>query len=361
MSNVEKSFEKDLNESGAESQAEQAVNSPAETAAEQKEIIIGIDSGCAYSKIAVLKDGKIVCDKVPAQVARGFAPIGTRDPGITYIADGQEWHFNSNKSDSTQFESYPYSSHNLAMYYLTAQKLGLSGKLNVSTGIPVGSYYAPGGVNQANINRKKEQLNKPVEVRGVESLAFSIQCGNVCPEAVAAVVDFACNDDGTQRHDLSGAVGVVEIGGRTTDISIVNEELMADGSSIASLDIGCLDLYRALEIAIIEKKGLNPGAKIPLKMLEQACETGSIALYHGSPAIDVGDIVAHEKRKLISRIQEEAERRFGNQHLIAILYAGGGAAMFEDQLKEFSDRGVVVLEDPQFANVRGYLKIALYL
>lgn len=326
---------------------------------EQNTRIIAIDSGCAYIKMAYLEDGELKCSQIPAQATRGFAPVGFQGAGLTYIADDDEWHLNQETPENTQFQSYPYSAHNLALNMAALHAESLKGDLKLSTGIPVKDFYTKEGLNQVNIDRKKALFSKPSSIHGAHKLPFTLNCFKVCPEAVAAVVDFACDEKGQEKHDIQGSVAVVDIGGRTTDLSVVDRNFMASSDSISTLPLGCLDLYQSLEKALRDSHDLH--SQIPVKMLEEACRTGHISLYMGSKPIDVSELVRKEKKKLVTRIHEEVERRFGDQHLTVMLYAGGGAAMFEEQLTDLASQGVRVLESPQYANVRGYWKIATFL
>lgn len=326
---------------------------------EQKTRIIAIDSGCAYIKMAYLEDGVLKCSQIPAQAARGFAAVGFNGAGTTYIADDHEWHLNQETPENTQFQSYPYSAHNLALNIAALHSEGLTGDLKLSTGVPVNDFYTKEGLNQANIDKKKALFSKQTSIHGPGDLPFTLNCFKVCPEAVAAVVDFVCDEEGQEKQDIQGAVAVVDIGGRTTDLSVVDRNFMASSDTIATLPLGCLDLYQSLEKALREQHDFH--SKIPVKMLEEACQTGHISLYMGSQPIDVRELVRKEKKKLVTRIHEEVERRFGDQHLTIMLYAGGGAAMFEEQLTDLASQGVRVLESPQYANVRGYWKIATFL
>ena len=324
-----------------------------------KENLIAVDAGCAYAKCAFFDaNGAIKTAQVPALMARGYAAVGLSGAADTYEIDGEQWHVNNGAAENTQFKSYPYSAHNLALTLAALRSQGCTGDVQLATGVPVRDFYSDAGINTDNVQRKTALFDKRYTLSGGD-LGLKITAYKVCPEAVSAVVDYVIDADGGEKNTISGSVAVVDIGGRTTDLAVVNKDFMADSQSIKTLNLGVLDLYKALAKALQKDHDVN--SEIPTALLETAARTGEITLYQGQPALDVSALVKREKGKLAERVQEEVERVFGDRHLTQTLYAGGGAALFNDQLLNMSDRGVVVAQDPQFANARGYLKIAQFL
>lgn len=324
-----------------------------------KENLIAVDAGCAYAKCAFFDEsGAIKTAQIPALMARGFAPVGLSGAADTYEIEGEQWHVNNGAAENTQFKSYPYSSHNLALTLAALRSQNYTGDVQLATGVPVRDFYADAGINTANVQRKTSLFDKNYALAGGD-LGLKINAYKVCPEAVSAVVDYVVDAAGGEQNAISGSVAVVDIGGRTTDLAVVNSDFMADSQSIKTLNLGVLDLYKALAKALQKDHGVE--SEIPTVLLESAARTGEITLYKGQSALDISSLVKREKAKLAERVQEEVERVFGARHLTQTLYAGGGAALFNDQLLSMHDRGVVVADEPQFANARGYLKIAEFL
>ena len=156
-------------------------------------------------------------------------------------------------------------------------------------------------------------------------------------------------------QSVSQPVGLVDIGGRTTDIAVALPGWEVDTKYTGTIRTGYLDILKALSDQLKEKYKTGD---IEISALEKAVKNNAIQLFTGDP-VDITEEVTKARRMVSGEIIREVGRRFGNvKHMAGICYFGGGA---EDMRKDLEEEKVVIPEKPQFSNARGYLKIAKYL
>lgn len=319
---------------------------------------IGLDSGCAFNKTAFLNnEHEWVETSLPSLVRPGRANITLSGAqGDSYTCDGEQWTADENavNAEDTRFNSFSYSTLNTVLTHHTLNKLaeeqGLTEEVIISTGLPLGHYFDAVGVNKSAIQRKQASLLKRVEGSKVKVI-----CKQVCPEGLAGWVDTRLDRFGHEKASQSHAVAVADIGGRTTDICVVQPDYSLISEYTSTLNLGCLDIVAEANRLISERYGV--GTINPLAMYK-VLETGTIDLGRGKVQ-DVTEETQQATQTIAGRIRREIERRTGNvPHLEGFCYLGGGA----EQLKAFMiGNNVFIPERPRFSNARGYLKIMQYM
>lgn len=319
---------------------------------------IGLDSGCAFNKAAFLDaDQNWVEVSIPSLIRAGRANITMNGAqGYSYVCDGEQWTADENAVDAedTRFNSFPFSTLNTVLTHHSLAKLAeqhdLAEALDISTGLPLSHYFDFAGANDNEIKRKHEALQKKVE-----GSSLQVNCKQVCPEGLAGWVDVRIDRHGKAKNGQSHAVAIADIGGRTTDICVVQPDFSLVPEYTSTLNIGCLDIAAEANRLISERYGLGT---INLMAMYQVLETGQINLGQGKVQ-DVTEETRQATKTIAGRITREIERRTGNvPHLEGFCYLGGGA----EQLRDFiTGDNILVPDRPTFGNARGYLKIMQHM
>jgi len=321
---------------------------------------VGVDDG-HYSIKVIGDNGEMIT--VPSRGLQGRHIISTgEDDGSFYLTEGTSYTVNEylQNAEDTRFSDYPRSNLNRVLVHHALRLAGYGGKdVSIATGLPVSYYYLNSG-----------EKNDPLISSKVQSLAKAVESGKptakivsniVTTEAIAAYFDQLMDMEGqpSADHDeLSEAmVGVIDVGGKTTDCAVVYPGGMAvDSARSGSNDNGVLKLNSAVESKLRTTFDLD---NVVPRMVESAIRHGKVKI--AGEEKDVSAMVNEEKQKLADAIMAGVRTKIGNgKDLDFILFVGGGAIVLRDQLAKhypharFPDR-------PEFANARGMYKIAKYI
>lgn len=336
---------------------------PAEEMLEKKKCFVGVDDGHYAIKI-VKEDGSSFSVLSRASQGRHVISIGdTEDGGLYVTEEGKTYTVNDHlaKPEDTRFSDYPKSELNRVLIHHALIKAGLQGvDVNIVTGLPFTYFYLiDGQPNNVLINAKMANLKKSVS-SNLGSVANIVK-SNVTTEAIAAYIDLLMDMSGNETAEyediISSKVGVIDIGGKTTDCAVI----MPGGNSVdiersGSADIGVLMLNSSVAsklTAHFDIENLTP------KMVDNAISTGFIKI--AGEKLDCSSIISAEKEKLTDNIMTHVRStiRKGDD-LDFIIFVGGGAIVLKDQLANKYKQGRFP-ENPEFANARGMLKIAKYI
>ena len=327
--------------------------------------IIGRDAGCAGIKLAYKDNtGEIVEKSIRSLAKLGKASIGMGGvSGITYQCDGETWSISENYfgCEDTRYDDYPFESLNAVLGTHALIQAGLEGQdLQVSSGLPINQFYdSVKGPRADLINRKHAQNGLIVHrlgADGFQRVNIQTESIQVSPEGLAGWVDVCLDENGAPRSEVTSPVGLVDIGGRTTDIAVVTGGLSFDiePEYTGTLKVGFLDLYQDLNEKLTDR--YNCG-KIEIAALDTALQTGKIQLFTEEP-VDISEEIEQSKKAISKEIMREVGRRFSKvQHMAGVAYFGGGAENMRADLEK--GQNVIIPGRAQFANARGYLKIAL--
>lgn len=324
---------------------------------------VGLDDGYAYTKVA-LPDGRLV--SVPSRARIGAA-------GVTWIRDveqrifeyetaGTVYSVGAVDGEPTQFDEYPGSALNRVIVQHALQEAGLSGRsLHLVTGLPVAAFYRGDGQQRRQaIQAKRDGLKLTVEPVVAkksstrQALKASIAFHEVIPEALAAWYDFVIVtlDDGVtlDADRLNAPIAIVDIGGRTTDYVVVQDQGVVHSSS-GSLNRGMLDVKLRVANLIQERFDLH---ELGEQLISRAVDTNRLRL-HGKDH-DVSDMVMNAKRELVERLYAETRRKLGlGVELDRILFVGGGSAALSSDIADWFPNQTIA-DHAAFANARGMLK-----
>lgn len=327
-----------------------------------KPLLVAIDDGYAQTKVyGERPDGTIGKYHMRSSVRPGRYGVGSiSGDGFVGLYETEEGPFTASEdveAESTQFDNFHTSTMNRVLVNHGLVGAGYGGlAVDIITGLPVADFFGPDGAkDEAKIALKKANLQKPVQLASGGDKVALLKNITVGCQAVAAYIDYALDDDLNEVQDVDGAVAIVDIGGRTTDIATVIGGSRIDHARSGTANIGVLDVYKAV------KQGIWTELKIrddfPINVIDKAVRTGSIKLWGKQQ--DVSKIVTDVVAEYEAKLAREIERRISTGAAMnAVVFVGGGSALFKGISKTFQNG--YMSDDPEFANARGLYKYVRY-
>tara|TARA_R100001509_G_scaffold136000_1_gene89815 strand:- start:15 stop:1166 length:1152 start_codon:yes stop_codon:yes gene_type:complete len=331
-------------------------------------IQVGLDDGYAYTKLA-LADGRLIA--IPSRGRIGQAGITWMDSAqqqiFEYDTEGSRYAVGQIDGESTCYDGYPISGLHRAIVQHAFQEAMLAGhSVHVVSGLPVSAFYFKDGQKREQaIGLKRESLKIPVQpvstggLYATQRLPVAVAFHEVIPEALAAWYDQVIR----QRADgialdarlLEASMAIVDIGGRTTDYVVVQDQGIVHRSS-GSLTRGLLDVQAQVAREIQKRFDLE---SLGEQTLAAAISSGSVRL-HGR-AHDVSALVKAAQHELVVQIHAETRRQLGmGAELDTVVFVGGGSAALAEHLADWFPQQRIA-EHPGFANARGMLKYLQYV
>ncbi len=336
--------------------------------------LVAIDDG--YAQIKLVADnpegGPPVKRLFRSSVRAGrhsLRGMGGESRGGNYVTEeGQEYSVSEAiEGESTQFNGFHTSPMNRVLVMHALVQAGFSGReVDLVTGLPVADFYTDGGeVNKAKMDAKKANLRKGLrDSASREPTALpTLSTINIGCQAVSAWIDHTMDDDLEYRRDAKGdilakgRVGVVDVGGRTTDIAVVINDGGVPGidmGRIVTENVGVLDVYKHVMSAVRSKWGFDD--KFTLAEQDRAVRERTIEIFGQEE--DIGDLVDRAVADVSGRIERLIDARLeGGGSMKSIVFVGGGCALLKDLAKPF--RNGHMAADPEFANAVGLYKYRL--
>ncbi len=331
---------------------------------------IAVDDGYAYTKVAWFdeQEKKIKTFAIPSAAKPGnHVPISmedaeenpvdrmyTTDEGILFTAG------NLSEPESTESDGYPYSSLNRVIVNHALIRAGLATKDHVFEPELIGVTVP---LNRFADNRKevtalrKESLSKPVYPAGFEYpfVKLNPDAIRVFPEAIVAWADHLMDDEGNDRNDPEAITAIVDIGGRTTDITVfIDGEPKREYSG--TYEVGILSVMRKIQRGIQAR--FNMASEPPMRVAERAVKNkGKISL-SGQPQ-NVSDLIMSAKKEIADEIYRGIQKRMEKVvDFETMVFVGGGSEVLADVLEDYDL--ATVPDEPHLANARGVLKHLLY-
>lgn len=326
---------------------------------------VGVDDG-HYAVKVVTEDGR--CLSVPSRARAGrhlisWQPGGEDSEGGLYTTDegvAYTVHPHLGECADTRFRDFPKSDLNRVLVHHALRRAGFGGQpVSIATGLPVAYYYLGGVQNHALIAAKIANLARPVQCE--EGPCAQIVRNVVTTEAIAAYFDAIMDMDGTPTaaydETQAGAVGVIDVGGKTTDCAVIlpgggHVDTNRSGSS----DVGVLQLSDAVEAKLRAQFGFD---NVPPRMVESAIATGFIRIYGRQEP--VAKIIEDARQALAESIMSIVRSKIGNgKDLEWVLFVGGGSIVMRHYLMGHFPNARMP-ERPEYANARGMLKVAKFV
>ena len=314
---------------------------------------VGVDAGCAYIKVVAFDDNNQLIKSATPSISVPGKPIIDMEgiKSLSYMCDGQQWSINSNSSKykDTRFPDYPYDQQNTVLMHHGIQLAGIENdEIQLATCIPLNDYYNDMELNKA---RKRDACQKVVSSNDGIKLP-TIQHRLTVPEGLSGWIDMCFNFNGDKKSGMpTNDVGLIDIGGRTTDIAVVRGlDIYAD--TISTIPLGYLDVMANLN-ELINAKYKDSG-KFALSDLERALQEKKIEIASGKIE-DIGNLADQAISIFTDSLFREISGVIGNAgQLSGTCYFGGGVFHIQDIIKK--QEKVFIPEDPQFCNAIGALK-----
>lgn len=319
--------------------------------------IVGVDDGHAHTKIVVrYQDGRWSSHGLRSSVRSGRFGLssldGSRSTATYATAEGEDFTISDRiPPDATDFDSF----HTSLMDRVLVRHAVLTVEAEPETatvvaGLPIREYFAGNQRNDARIAAKTANLLAPLfdaERRPVPAPGtVRIAC-----QGIAAFMDWLLDENGVPRREPPASCAVIDIGGRTTDIAVVLNGETVDTARTGTVLSGALDVLEGLAERVRAAFGIQD--RFPASVLEAALCSGKIRIWGKDE--DVSSLVRQACADHEGRLLRELERRLGQAADIeTVLFAGGGARVFARAAQAF--RHGRTLDDPQFANARGFVK-----
>jgi plasmid segregation protein ParM len=258
--------------------------------------------------------------------------------------------FVNRREDRAWIESDEY--YTLFLASLSELSSATSIDVTLVTGLPVAFYSDHDHL--ASILRGEHHVARSGAGRRAQLIRV-LDC-RVIPQPFGALLSAALDDRGRiVNDDLTGRVGVIDIGGKTTNILSVSR-LRELARETASLSLGGWDVVRAVREALAVR---CPGLDLRDHQLVAAVAARQVS-YYGEP-VDLGPVVEAILEPLAEQIIAQATQLWnGGAALDAILVAGGGALLLGERICRHPNfRHARLVDDPIFANAIGYWKLAM--
>lgn len=292
--------------------------------------------------------------------------IGSKEKKtFAYEADGQILTVGDiNKTIETNFDEYPTSPMNRIIANHAMYSAGLGGKkVIVTSGLPIRQYYTYSKANSALIkNKKKNLLSSDVGGNIISKDNFllpNVIKHSIIPEGFAAWIDYIATikPDGSYEFDrnlVNEKIGIVDIGGRTTDIAVI-KSWEVDAQRSSTIDSGMLDIHNHIRGQIKEAEGVD----LDDEEIYRAVNENKVKIF-GS-MVDVTQVVNNAKSKVLNEILHQIKLKIGKGgDLSKIVFVGGGSIIFKDDIDGMF-RHSELSHDPLYANARGMLKFSMIM
>lgn len=203
------------------------------------------------------------------------------------------------------------------------------------------------------------RIAKSGEIRK-KDLIVEIENVTVIPQGIGSIQDVIFDINGRLREDnniLDARYGVIDVGTNTVDGFIrMGFNMHIEGSEFGIED-GTSDVYRRIASKL--------GIPNYYNQLEYLHIQGKNSIYHNGQEIDFSEILKDEFEEFAKKIYGKSGRDRWNRYLESlhrIILTGGCANYLKDTLEKlFKPIPIVVPDDPQFSNARGYYKNGIFL
>lgn len=317
---------------------------------------VGIDIG--YSAVKAVATGRrVTFPSVVGTLERARFSLNeavadniilTDADGVCLVGQGavEQSRFWDRREDRGWIESGAY--YRLALAAFSELTQATACELLVVTGLPVAFYADKAalrdrllGEHRATREGRRAQLFRVVDCR-------------VIPQPFGALLALALDDRGriTDQDLATGAVGVIDVGGKTTNLLSVNR-LAEVARETASVNVGAWDVARAVRDHLT---GQCPDLELRDHQVIEAVVARQVGYY--GETIDLGPVVDAALEPMADQVIAQATQLWnGGAGLKAILVSGGGALLLGPAIRRHF-RHARVVGDPVYANALGYWRFA---
>lgn len=233
-----------------------------------------------------------------------------------------------------------------------------SGPINVVTGLPVGYL-------KRDTRRLKEMIRGTHDITfhhhggPDESRKININKVHVIPQPIGSIFNLIFDENGklSDRTLAGSKLGVVDIGFKTTDVSIFDHlQYIERGSS--TMDTGISKCFSVIANKLRQESNIN----IELYRIFKFVESGMIKIK--GKEYNIANLKKRVYTTSASAIAEDLNRLWENDWDIdSIVLSGGGSVPLAEYLAPRIEGNVIPIQkniDARFNNVMGYCKFGNY-
>lgn len=236
----------------------------------------------------------------------------------------------------------------LALAALTELTSATVAEVVIVTGLPVAFYN-----DKAQVRDRLLGVHK-VQREGRRAQLLKVTDCRVIPQPFGALLSATLDNRGriADKKLAMGAVGVVDVGGKTTNLLSVNR-LSEIGRETASVNVGAWDVVRTMRGWLSDR---CPELDLRDHQVIEAIVSHQVR-YYGEP-IDLTGAIEAAVEPLANQVLAEATQLWnGGAALDAVLVSGGGALLLGPRITAHF-RHAQVVDAPVFANAVGFWKFA---
>ncbi|NTZ40896.1 stbA family protein [Enterobacter sp. JMULE2] len=308
-----------------------------------------IDDGSKAAKFVILDaNDELVPQLTHNSFVQGFRVKHEGLNPFNYIVDGLDqysYHSEATNALETTDVSHQYDEISRLNVHHALHYSGIKPQdVHLFVTLPLSQFYTSlGETNNENIQRKKDNLLKPVDryLNG-ERHAFNVVAVTVFPESLPAVTR-AEEINSLESFEVSL---VVDLGGTTLDVASITGKL-EQISKVKGFDrIGCSIVYDEIRRKL-ESCNLNSSNAFIQHLIEkrQNIDEIKVGATHRTEVYEaIQNAVSKLQTKVIKAVTEVEEF----PHYVFLV--GGGSYLVSSAVEShFSNSKVVMVEDPQFA------------
>lgn len=315
---------------------------------------IGIDIGYSAVKI-VAGNRRATFPSVVGSPDRARFAFNQQDSILLTMPDGNrvlvgdgaiaQSQFLNRREDRNWIQSPGYYALMLAAFteITTASRVDL----DIVTGLPIAFY-----LGDKDAVRERFLGSHKVTREGRHAQVFQVNSCTVIPQPFGTLFAVAMDNQGRAvKKKYHGNVGLIDIGGKTTNILSV-KRLGEIGHETSSINAGTWNVVRQLKSWLSNN---YPDLDLRDHEIVEAITSRQIK-YYGNP-IDLTDIIEESLERMASEIIAEGTQLWnGAARLDAILVTGGGAYLLGTYIEKHFHATIV--NEPVWANATGYWKFS---
>lgn len=287
-----------------------------------------IDDGSTNIKLQWCDAEGVVKQSIsPNSFKREWAVAFGNQQTFNYALNGEHYTFDAISPDAlvTTNVAWQYSDVNVIAVHHALLNSGISPQeVDIVVTLPLAEYYDKNNQpNEANIERKKNNLLRVVELNGGRT--FSIRHVDVMPESIPAGFEVV-----TKLDELDSLL-IIDLGGATLDISQVMGKMRGISRIFGDSSLGVSLMTAAVKdaLSLARTKGSSYLADDIIihrnddaYLASRINDTSRIAL--------VREAMAEAHIRLVNRVIEAVSRFEGYSHVMVI---GGGAELIADAVR----------------------------
>lgn len=326
---------------------------------------MGIDIGYGFVKITDGQEGYVFPSVVGEGTSDATPRMGlqppTRTDDLRIAVDGRIYNVGNLAIRHSRLAARGLSptraeGNNFKVLFLAALSLFCNQPLNsfaVVTGLPPGRMHL---VEELTRQIRGEHRILRMTAQGPEECIIRVDRVTVVPQPLGTYWSQVLDGRGKVREDsrmLQGAIGIIDIGFRTSDlVSVVDGEYVHEQSR--TIPVGLVTAYEEIAASLLA----NYGVERETYALDEAVIRGEIQV--AGRRIDITDLRDRAFEQLATKLEVELQSSWQVSGYDVVLISGGGSHFLARHLQPHLTQAVVPT-DPSTANGRGFLAWACRL